>query len=174
MRILKYPNALLRADNEAITVFDEQLSSTVSEMFKVMYASNGLGLSAPQVGINKRLMVLNESGDRKEVLKERVFINPRIMSRSKETCVRSEGCLSFPSIEAELERFQTVDVEFDCLPLGARGSASLSGIEAQIFQHEYDHLNGRLFIDLFDEWDTQEYARLLNYRRERYGPSGKA
>jgi peptide deformylase len=80
-------------------------------MFMVMYACNGVGLAAPQVGINKRLMVFNPEGDPKKWLKEVALINPRIVDVSESTDVEEEGCLSFPNMQGSVRRHKWIKVE---------------------------------------------------------------
>merc|ERR1712050_642610 len=96
LRILEYPHPLLRAPNEEITKFDTKLKQLTKEMLLVMYASRGVGLAAPQVGINRRLMVFNPKGDSKAWLQEVILCNPKIVARSKRKITGTEGCLSFP------------------------------------------------------------------------------
>ena len=84
---------------------------TAREMFLVMYACKGVGLAAPQVGINKRLMVFNPEGDRLKWLKEVVLINPRIVETSESTDVEPEGCLSFPKMQGPVRRHKWIKVE---------------------------------------------------------------
>lgn len=79
-------------------------------MFLVMYASEGVGLAAPQVGINKRLMVYNESGDRKKWLNEMVMVNPKIVEFSEAKDVENEGCLSFPDMRGDVQRSKWIKV----------------------------------------------------------------
>jgi peptide deformylase len=83
----------------------------VKEMFMVMYACKGVGLAAPQVGINKRLMVFNPEGDAKKWLKEISLVNPRIVETSESTDVEVEGCLSFPNMQGSVRRYKWIKVE---------------------------------------------------------------
>jgi peptide deformylase len=115
-------------------------------MFLVMYASRGVGLAAPQVGINKRLMVYNESGDPKDWMGETVMINPIIVEFSDATDIEQEGCLSFPAIRGDVERSRWIKVEAMNIR-GKKFKKKFRGWEARIFQHEYDHLDGKVFID---------------------------
>jgi peptide deformylase len=129
-----------------VTVFDDALAKLVRDMFKLMYASNGVGLAAPQVGVNKRLMVFNPKGDSRAWLTEVALVNPRIIERSEATEEAAEGCLSFPGVSGEVERSIWIKVEAE-KPNGRRFRVKYSGWTARIFQHEYDHLDGILFID---------------------------
>ncbi|CAI5980937.1 unnamed protein product [Closterium sp. NIES-65] len=160
--IVLYPDPRLRAPNKRVNVFDESLQKLVAEMFDVMYRTEGVGLSAPQVGVNVRLMVYNPVGERGKGV-EMVLVNPRIVKYAKARDVIEEGCLSFPKIYADVEYAKARDViEEGCLsfpvkiyadverPMGVKVDAqdingrkfsiSLKEWQARIFQHEYDHL----------------------------------
>lgn len=149
LRIVKYPHPSLRAKNDLITPEELQsgeISKLAKEMFLVMYAAEGIGLAAPQVGINKRLMVYNESGDKKKWLSETVLINPQIVEYSKASDIMVEGCLSFPNMNGEVQRSKWVKVEAMNLK-GKKVKKKFKGFEARLFQHEYDHLDGKVYID---------------------------
>merc|ERR1711972_1011678 len=87
------------------TKFDSTLQQLTKEMLLIMYATQGVGLAAPQVGINQRLMVFNPKGDSKNWLQEVILCNPKIVSRSKLKATGTEGCLSFPDPEADQKPF---------------------------------------------------------------------
>ena len=149
LRVLKYPHCSLRAENAAVTdaeLRDGSIAQVAKEMFLVMYAAQGVGLAAPQVGVNKRLMVYNASGDRKKWLDEVVMVNPVITEFSEALDVEIEGCLSFPDMNGEVERSKWIKVEALSLR-GNKMKKKFTGWEARIFQHEYDHLDGVVYID---------------------------
>ncbi|XP_062151397.1 peptide deformylase 1B, chloroplastic isoform X3 [Alnus glutinosa] len=102
LRIVEYPDPILRARNKRVDLFDDNLKKLVEEMFDVMYKTDGIGLSAPQVGINVQLMVFNPVGERGEG-EEIVLVNPRVNRYSKKMVLFNEGCLSFPQIYADVE-----------------------------------------------------------------------
>lgn len=102
LRVLKYPDPRLRASNAEITVFGPEVAALAKDMFKVMYAMNGVGLAAPQVGVNQRLMVFNPLGDKVKWLNEVVLCNPVIVESSAKTEVAEEGCLSFPGMAGDV------------------------------------------------------------------------
>ncbi|CAI5982279.1 unnamed protein product [Closterium sp. NIES-64] len=143
--IVLYPDPRLRAPNKRVNVFDESLQKLVAEMFDVMYRTEGVGLSAPQVGVNVRLMVYNPVGERGKGV-EMVLVNPRIVKYAKARDVIEEGCLSFPKIYADVERPMGVKVDAQDIN-GRKFSISLKEWQARIFQHEYDHLEGTLYFD---------------------------
>ncbi|XVF14084.1 hypothetical protein REPUB_Repub09cG0026600 [Reevesia pubescens] len=143
--IVEYPDPILRKRNKRIDTFDENLKKLVDEMFDVMYKTDGIGLSAPQVGLNVQLMVFNPVGERGEG-QEIVLVNPRVMKYSKKTLPFNEGCLSFPRIYADVERPESVKIDAQDIN-GARFTVDLSGLPARVFQHEFDHLQRILFFD---------------------------
>jgi len=102
LRVRKYPEPCLRAKNAVVDTFDDALERLSREMFEVMYDTVGCGLAAPQVGVNYRLMVYNEAGERGQG-KEVVLCNPKIVKFSKEKDLFEEGCLSFPKMYADVE-----------------------------------------------------------------------
>ncbi|KAG6390067.1 hypothetical protein SASPL_151546 [Salvia splendens] len=156
LEVIKYPDPILRAKNKRIESFDESLKRLADEMFDVMYITDGIGLSAPQVGINVQLMVFNPAGERGEG-EEIVLVNPQIKRFSKKIVPFEEGCLSFPKIYADvmllniptLAAFQRPDsLKVDAQDIkGARFQINLTGLLARVFQHEYDHLQGVLFFE---------------------------
>lgn len=148
LRVLRYPHPLLRVENTTIgdDEFDESLKKTAKEMLLVMYASRGVGLAAPQVGVNKRLLVFNPEGDSKAFLQEVVLVNPTIISSSKKSDIELEACLSFPGMSGQVRRNEWVKVEAQRLN-GKKFKVKYEGWKARIFQHEYDHLQGTLYID---------------------------
>ena len=114
LRIVKYPHPSLRADNAEVTkeeLKDGSIAQLAKEMFLYMYEAEGVGLAAPQVGVNKRLMVYNQSGDKKRWLEEIVMVNPKIVEFSDATDVDFEGCLSFPDMGGDVERSKWIKVE---------------------------------------------------------------
>lgn len=171
LRIVKYPHPALRRENAEITadeLKDGSIAKIAKEMLLVMYAAEGVGLAAPQVGINKRLMVYNESGDQKKWLDEVIMVNPRIveMSDGKETA--EEACLSFPDMFGDVERSRWIKVE----ALNLRGKKikrKFNNWEARIFQHEYDHLDGTVYIDRLSEKGRAKVQPKLDELAEEFG-----
>ncbi|XP_057773488.1 peptide deformylase 1B, chloroplastic-like isoform X1 [Salvia miltiorrhiza] len=145
LEIIKYPDPILRAKNKRVTSFDENLKRLVDEMFDIMYITDGMGLSAPQVGINVQLMVFNPAGER-GTGEEIVLVNPQIKRYSRKIVPFEEGCLSFPNIYADVKRPDSLKVDAQDVK-GARFEMNLTGLVARVFQHEYDHLQGVLFFE---------------------------
>ncbi|KAL3640115.1 Peptide deformylase 1B, chloroplastic [Castilleja foliolosa] len=148
LEMVEYPDPILRAKNKRVNTFDESLKKLADEMFDVMYRTEGIGLSAPQVGINVELMVFNPVGERGEG-EEIVLVNPRIKRFSKKIVPFDEGCLSFPGIYADVYRPDSLQVDAQDLT-GAKFEVNLTGLPARIFQHEYDHL--QVIIQQFDNF----------------------
>jgi peptide deformylase len=174
LRVLKYPHPSLRAENVEVT--EEELQSgeigkIAKEMFLVMYATKGVGLAAPQVGINKRLMVYNQSGDKKKWLEEVIMVNPKIVEYSEGVDVEREGCLSFPGMNGEVQRSKWIKVEAMSLK-GKKIKKKFNGWEARIFQHEYDHLDGIVYPDRLTEQGKEEVKGRLEELIQEFGPGG--
>ncbi|XP_021891988.1 peptide deformylase 1B, chloroplastic/mitochondrial [Carica papaya] len=166
LKIVEYPDPILRARNKRIGTFDDNLKKLVDEMFDVMYKTDGIGLSAPQVGINVQLMVFNTVGERGEG-EEIVLVNPRVNKYSKKMVLFNEGCLSFPGIYADVERPESIKVDARDIN-GARFSFSLSGLPARVFQHEFDHLQGILFFDRMTDEVLDSICEQLKSLENKY------
>eukprot|EP00565_Helicotheca_tamesis_P001812 CAMPEP_0185725016 /NCGR_PEP_ID=MMETSP1171-20130828/1347_1 /TAXON_ID=374046 /ORGANISM="Helicotheca tamensis, Strain CCMP826" /LENGTH=243 /DNA_ID=CAMNT_0028393005 /DNA_START=101 /DNA_END=832 /DNA_ORIENTATION=- len=174
LRIVKYPHPSLRAPNAEITadeLSDGSISKIAKEMLLVMYAAEGVGLAAPQVGINKKLMVYNESGDKKKWLNEVVMVNPKIVEFSEATDVENEGCLSFPDMRGDVKRSKWIKVEAQNLK-GKKIKKKFRGWEARIFQHEFDHLDGTVYVDRLTEEGRKEVQPRLDELIEDFGEGG--
>ena len=167
MEIVLYPDPRLRAKNTPVDHFDEQLVAVAQEMFELMYETEGVGLAAPQVGINQTMLVYNPTGDPEEADEERVLCNPKVITKSPELESGEEGCLSFPEIRCSVTR--PIAVEVEALDLqGNPFRLQLDDWEARIFQHELDHLNGILFIDRFSPADKARVKPQLGDLADEY------
>lgn len=142
--IHKYGDPILRKKTEKVTVFDSALKQVFEDMLETMYASNGLGLAANQVGISKSMLVLDASREDKTILY--MLANPEIIEHSKEKTEFEEGCLSFPGINDKISRPSRVKVKAQ-EPDGREIIIDAEGLLAIVLQHEIDHLNGVIFID---------------------------
>ena len=144
-KILTEPDPLLRKKCEPLEKVDKDLKKLMNDMLETMYDAPGIGLAAIQIGILKRVVVIDLSKDEDE--KKPIFlINPEIISRSKKTSIYEEGCLSLPGQYFEIERpaecrVKYLDYNGDLKELKA------DGLLSTCIQHEVDHLNGILFID---------------------------
>lgn len=168
LRVLRYPHPLLRRENAEVQEEEmEDMRRIAKEMLLVMYASKGVGLAAPQVGVNKRLMVFNAEGDKKAWLQEVVMVNPVIVAKGKASVVDIEGCLSFPLMAGNVRRQEWVKVEATRLN-GKKFKVKYEGWKARIFQHEFDHLDGILYIDRLEEEDGPKVQRRLGELLDEY------
>ncbi len=139
--IRKTGDPVLRRVSREVKNITPQLINLLEDMVETMYDSEGVGLAAPQIGVNKRLIVI-DAQDEVGLLK---LINPEIVGREgKEISI--EGCLSFPGIAGEVEREKTVKVRA-LTPEGKSVEICASGLLARALQHEIDHLDGILFVD---------------------------
>jgi len=170
LQIFKYPAPTLRAPNEEITEFDDNLKTLSRRMFDIMYEAEGVGLAAPQVGINKRLMVYNEHGDPKKWMSEMVLVNPQIVEKSAATDIETEGCLSFPGMNGPVKRSKWIKVEAKNLK-GKTFKKKFVEWEARIFQHEYDHLEGVVYIDHLDDESRADVQPVLDELIIEFGPN---
>lgn len=146
MQILKYPHPILRHKSKLLKKIDQGLRELVDEMFATMYQGDGVGLAANQVGLPYRLFVMNTGGDKNKPENEHVFINPMITKRLGGFVEEEEGCLSFPEIHAVVERPVEIVIEGAGLD-GRLQRFQWKGLSGRAVQHEFDHLQGTLFID---------------------------
>jgi peptide deformylase len=145
MEILTLGNEALRQKAEPVKKIDPALVKTVEEMIAALHEGRGVGLAAPQIGLGSRIFVVHIEGDI-----PRVFINPSIIETSPETVKHEEGCLSIPGIWADVVRPKTVKVQ----AWNERGrpfTLEADSLLARVILHEYDHLEGILFIDRLSE-----------------------
>ncbi len=138
-------NPILRKKSVKILKFDKKLKKFVKNMTETMLEKDGLGLAAPQVGVNEQLVILNFRLDSKK-FRPTAFLNPEIIEKSLETESSEEGCLSLPGIFGKVFRPLRVSLKFYD-ENGAVRVLALDGINARAIQHEIDHLDGILFVD---------------------------
>jgi len=144
MKIRIIGDEILRQVAPEVTDFDENLAHLVEEMIETMHSADGIGLAAPQVGISRRLLVIDISPV-DEKARPRVFINPVVMEASGE-CELEEGCLSIPDVRENVSRPERILLRYQTVS-GEIESESFDGWMARVLQHEIDHLNGVLFVD---------------------------
>ena len=166
MEVLVYPDPVLRRGGKAVTTFDAELRQVAERMIEAMYVEGGVGLAAPQVGLPRKLLVLNPSGDRKDRAGELVLCNPTI-TRKKGREFGEEGCLSFPGIHAEVERWVSITVTYQDL-VGVEQTLATEGWLARIIQHELDHLDGVLFVDRLTAADKLRVKPQLQQLEEEH------
>jgi len=142
-KVVLDPHPVLRAIAEPVEKIDQEVLTLLDDMADTMYEANGIGLAAPQVGVSKRI-VLVDYGDEYGGLIE--LINPEIVEKSG-SVVDVEGCLSIPGIRGHVERFDKLTVHF-LNRKGQKIEMKPEGYFARVFQHEIDHLNGILYTDI--------------------------
>ena len=144
-KIITEPDIILRKKSATLEKVDDELRELMDDMLETMYAAPGIGLAGVQVGILKRLIVIDISRDQEK--KNPLFlINPEIISKSSSTSVYEEGCLSLPGYFAEIERPAECQIKYLDYH-GKKKEMKAGGLLATCIQHEVDHLNGILFID---------------------------
>ncbi len=139
LEVLVYPNAVLRQETTRVTEFDDKLRKLINDMRETMYVAHGVAIAAPQVGILKKLVVVDWEGN------QYVLVNPRITWQEGEQR-REEGCLSFPGIYEEVTRPERIRVLYQDED-GEEHDEMIEGFLARVFSHEIDHLESKLIID---------------------------
>ncbi|NJO35967.1 MAG: peptide deformylase [Rhodospirillales bacterium] len=143
--IIVLPDPLLRKPSSSIERVDDELQRLMDDMLETMYAAPGVGLAAVQVGVPRRLIVLDVSGEDEEK-RPICMINPEIVARGSEMRMHEEGCLSIPDVRIEIERPSEVTVHYTDRN-GKAQELMATDLLATVVQHEIDHLDGKLIID---------------------------
>lgn len=143
LKVVKYPEPVLSQPGEPVTEFDKDLKKLVDDMFETMYASQGIGLAAPQVAVSKRVTVIDLSQG-KDPEQKLVLVNPEVIFREGKQ-YEEEGCLSFPEIREKVQRAAKVKIRAQDLN-GKWFEMDGEELLSRAFQHEIDHLDGMLFI----------------------------
>lgn len=139
LKIVEHPNDILTTPAADVTEFNEELGKLLDDMYETMVAADGIGLAAPQIGVSKRIAIV-DMGEGQEVIE---MINPQVVAIGGKE-VEVEGCLSFPGLYGEVERPYYVKVEVEDRD-GNLYELEAEDYEARAIQHEIDHLNGILF-----------------------------
>ncbi len=183
--ILEVPDPRLKIVSSPVTEFDDELRTLVADMFETMYDAPGIGLAAIQVGVPKRVLVIDlqpEDEDAEPVAcdhdhghghhhhqptrrEPRVFVNPEILDPAEELATYHEGCLSVPDIYADVDRPATCRVRYQDLD-GKVHEEVMEGMMATCLQHEMDHLDGILFIDHLSRLKRQMALKKLQKLRQ--------
>ena len=167
--ILEVPDPRLKTVSTPVETFDEDLRTLVADMFETMYDAPGIGLAAIQVGVPKRVLVIDlqeqEDEEGKPIKAPRVFINPEILDPSAEYSLYNEGCLSVPDQYAEVERPASIRARWQDLD-GTVHEEAMDGLMATCLQHEMDHLEGILFIDHLSRLKRQMVLKKLEKMRK--------
>ena len=161
-KIITEPNKLLRQISKNIEKITEEDQKLMDDMLETMYAANGIGLAAIQIGIPKRIIVMDISKDGKK--NPMFFVNPIIKNKDKEKTTYEEGCLSVPNYFAEVDRPKYCEVEY----LNYNGENKIlkaDGLLATCIQHEMDHLEGILFIDYLSKLKKTMIVKKLSKKK---------
>lgn len=168
LEITKLGEDILRQKAQPVAEVNDEIRQLVNDMFDTMIEAEGVGLAGPQVNKNLRLFVLIADDDVR-----RVFINPQIIKTSNEVCDYDEGCLSIPQVYETISRPEKVTVQ----ALNENGkpfTLEADGFLARIIQHEYDHLDGILYIDRGDKEFAEKTEAQFKKRAERAAEKAKA
>jgi peptide deformylase len=162
LEILEFPDPRLRTVAQPVTQFDAALAQLVRDMFETMYAAPGIGLAATQVNVHRCVLICDVSEDHDQPL---VLVNPRILARDGAQTYQ-EGCLSVPTIFADIDRALTVTVEAEDIE-GKTFTLKASDLLAVCIQHEMDHLQGKLFVDYLSPLKREMVRRKLDKRHRQ-------
>ncbi|WP_168012505.1 peptide deformylase [Halomonas salinarum] len=165
--ILEFPDERLRTQAVAVDTVDDQVRQLIDDMLETMYDAQGIGLAASQVDVHRRVIVMDVSENRNDPL---VMINPEYTPLSDEREAMQEGCLSIPEYYAEVPRALTVKLK----ALDRDGNAyelEADGLLAHCIQHEYDHLEGRLFVDYLSPLKRDRVMKKMQKRHRQMQPA---
>ncbi|MES2672983.1 MAG: peptide deformylase [Pseudomonadota bacterium] len=162
LEILEFPDPRLRTVAKAVSVVDDKIRELLKDMFETMYAAPGVGLAAPQINVHQRIVVIDVSEDKTEPL---VFINPEIRVLDDQIQEYDEGCLSVPGFYETVLRPEHISVT----ALDRQGKVFTlepTGLLAVCIQHELDHLNGKLFVDLISPLKRSRIRKKLEKKHK--------
>jgi len=154
LEIKKYPDSIMGKKCQEVEKIDDEILKLIEEMKKKMIESEGVGLAANQVGIGKKIIIVQTEKD------PEAFINPKILKKSRETEISEEGCLSLPGVRLDIKRakevlIEALDIDGKFLQIEAKN------LPARIFQHEIDHIEGRLIIDRISFFEKLKIRKQL-------------
>ena len=154
LKIITYGHPVLRQKAAPVTAIDDEIRQIIQDMHDTLASENGIGLAAPQVGISKRIFIvdLTKADQDKKV----VLLNPKIIFRSAKTNVSEEGCLSIPDVWGPVRRPEKIKIKGELLN-GRSLIIEAEGLFGRALQHEFDHLNGVLFIDYVPKDALKQY-----------------
>ena len=163
--ILTEPNKLLRLISEPVLEVGEVERKIMDDMLETMYAANGMGLAAIQIGVSKRIIVMdiNKEKDSKNPM---YFVNPIIRNKNKENLTYEEGCLSVPGQFAEIDRPSQCEIDYLDY-YGNKQNLKAEGLLATCIQHEIDHLQGILFIDYLSKLKKTMIIKKLSKQKKK-------
>ena len=174
LSIVTYPQKILR--QKAVTISQiPEIEKLIPQMIETMYKNEGIGLAGPQIGISKRIIVVETAKDPREIVRENqneglpsgkagkpfAFLNPAIKKKTGKPIVSEEGCLSLPGIFVPVKRIEEIELTYQT-PESEHIHIKVKGLTARIFQHEIDHLNGKLIIDHLSLFKRLKLRKQLN------------
>ncbi|MGP1587122.1 MAG: peptide deformylase [Treponemataceae bacterium] len=168
LNVITLGNELLRKKSEQVTEINDEIRQLIQDMYETMYASEGVGLAGVQIAKLLRIFVIDDREGHKAA-----FINPQIISTSAETCEYDEGCLSIPGVYETITRPKKITIQ----ALNEKGkpfTLNAEGFLARIIQHEFDHLEGFLYIDRGDEEFKQKTVDKFEKKIKRKAEKEKA
>jgi peptide deformylase len=167
LEIVTYPDKRLKDTSTEIEVFDDELSTLLDSMNDTMKSREGIGLAGIQVGVPKRVFIINVPDGDGNISEENLIevVNPKIVDKHGEIKYE-EGCLSLPNYFEEVKRADKIDVSFQNR-FGEKVEISLSGLSAVAFQHELDHLNGKLFVERVSYMKKRKFEK--EWKRKKRG-----
>ncbi|PAF43822.1 peptide deformylase [Helicobacter sp. 11S03491-1] len=169
LKVLKYPHPILRKKSKEVKDFDTNLHQLLDDMYETMIAKNGIGLAAIQVGIDKRILLVNPPAQDDIQHKDELIeiINPVFLK--KEGNIKwNEGCLSVPEFYEEVDRFEEITLAYQDR-FGEKKILQASQLLAVVIQHETDHLNGILFVDKLPILKRKKFEKELKKNQKETG-----
>lgn len=168
LKIILYPDPRLKKVSQRVETFDASLKELAARMFELMREAKGVGLAAPQVGVNLRLFVMNPTGEPQD---DRVYVNP-VLSDGEGEEEAEEGCLSLPDIHTNVVRFKQLKMAAQDLD-GKPIEEAANGFVPRVWQHEFDHLNGTLLTDRMGPVARMANRKRLKELEEQYADGHK-
>ena len=163
--ILTEPNKLLRQISQPVERVEDAERILMNDMLETMYAANGIGLAAIQIGVPKRIIVMDLSKEENKKL-PMYFVNPLIIKKNEEKTIYEEGCLSVPNQFAEIQRSSKCEIEYLDFN-GNKQNLEAEGLLATCIQHEMDHLEGILFIDYLSKLKKEMIIKKLSKQQSK-------
>lgn len=160
LKIVPYGDQLLRKQSARIEEIDDSVHTLISEMKETMAAADGVGLAAPQVGRSLQLFLIDWSKILEEGGETRAYINPAILELGDSKASQQEGCLSLPEVWGDVDRSNSIKIKYTDVT-GKEVEETLTEFPARVFQHEFDHLLGILFIDRMKTDDRKKWIGTL-------------
>lgn len=165
LEIHEYPDPILKKKSDPVAKVDASVQRLIRDMLETMYDAPGVGLAAPQVGVSRRIIVIDTSREGEDP-RPFCMVNPEVTWASEETCDYKEGCLSVPEQYADVTRPKQVRVRY-LDQNGKQQEIEAEGLLATVVQHEIDHLNGILFVDRLSPLKRKMVLRKLEKSRKR-------